>query len=93
MSVNPDSLTTTRPKGASLIPFRREVQEVDLIDRLRQKAGPAATDYDVRTLTEAAYAPRDLPIKYRQALLYSCRTMPVHYTGGGNMDIFCGAVH
>ena len=87
MAVESDSVTS-RPIGASLIAFRREAQEANLIDMLRQKAGPAAIDYVVRTLIEAAYATRDLLIKYRQALLCN-RTMPVNYawTHGG-MDMF-----
>ena len=49
-----DSITS-RPIGASLVPLRREAQEANLIERLRQKAGPAAIDYAVRTLVEEVY--------------------------------------
>lgn len=61
----------SRPINASLIPFKREAQEANLIGRLRQKAGPAVIDCVVRTLIEATYASTLLPTgsKYRNVNL------------------------
>jgi len=88
MSVSRESdSVTSRPIGASLIPFRREAQEANLIGTLRQKAGPAAIDYVVRTLIEAAYAPTLLPSKYRKVNLSNLLT-PVDYTPTQRMSTF-----
>ncbi len=62
---------------ANLIPFRREAQKANLVDMQRQKAGPAAINYVVRTLVEAAYAPILHPSNYRKVDLFSYQ-MPVN---------------
>ena len=73
MSVSRESDSiTSRPIGASIIPFRREAQEANLIERLRQKAGPAAIEHVVRTLIEAVYAHEPLPAGNRTANIVSC---------------------
>lgn len=82
-----DSITS-RPIGASLVPLRREAQEANLIERLRQKAGPAAIDYAVRTLIEEVYVDEPLPAGNRKANILHCKMPNTHYRCGNSMSGF-----
>ena len=98
MSVSRESDSiTSRPIGANLIPFRREVQEANLIERLRQTAGPAAIEYVVRTLIEAVYAHEPLLAGNRTANIVRCmmpnteyRHSNEHFIQSKSMSSFVG---
>jgi len=77
-SISSSETVASKPTSASLIPFRHAAQEANLIDRLRQKAGPAAIDYAVPTMIEEAYAPAVFPEEYRQANIND-HMVPVDY--------------
>ena len=88
MSVSGESdSVTSRPISASFIPFRREAQEANHIDRLRQTAGPAAIDSVVRHLIQAAYAPTLSCGKYRQVDVRNLLT-PVDYLSTKSLSMF-----
>ncbi len=78
----------SRPINTSLIPFRREAQEANLIEKLRQKAGPAAIDYVVQALIEAVYAHEPLPAGNRKANILDCMMPNTHHPRGNSMSVF-----